>query len=134
MPALNFKARFAADVESGKKRQTIRPIGKRKYHPGDQLYLYTEQRTKKSRKLGEAVCLGVKEIKFDTILPHYELIIREKASPSVWVQLSNTELGRLARKDGFRDWIEMATWFDNKYNFDNLPLNMQIIKWGDIIK
>jgi hypothetical protein len=52
MPAYNFKAQFAALVESGQKRQTIRAIGKRRHaSPGEALQLYTGQRTKACRKL-----------------------------------------------------------------------------------
>ena len=58
MPALNFQKQFAAIVESGQKRQTIRAYrkGGRDPKPGDTLYLYTGMRTKQCRKLGEVRC------------------------------------------------------------------------------
>ena len=53
MPAFNFKPQFAPLVESGKKTKTIRPT--KRGNVGDTAYLYTRQRTKNSRKLGEGV-------------------------------------------------------------------------------
>lgn len=57
MPAFNFKAEFAEAVENGQKRMTIRPTARAK--AGDTLKLYTGQRTKACRLLGEAVCTGL---------------------------------------------------------------------------
>lgn len=67
MPALNFKRQFAALVESGQKRQTIRRRGKIKFAVGDRLYLYTGQRTSQCRKLGEAIVTAVREVVIDDL-------------------------------------------------------------------
>lgn len=63
MPALNFQLRWAPDVESGKKHTTIRKA--RRVQVRDNLYLYTGQRTKQCRKLGEALCLGVTDFRIN---------------------------------------------------------------------
>ncbi len=54
MVALNFKARFADDVETRRKRCSIRAPRKdgRDPKPGDSLQLYTGMRTRECRKLG----------------------------------------------------------------------------------
>lgn len=39
MPSINFTV-FIDKIISGEKNQTIRPIGKQKYKPGDKLCLY----------------------------------------------------------------------------------------------
>ena len=67
MPALNFQEQFAAAVESGEKRQTIRSERKRPIKVGDTLYLYTGMRTKRCRKLGSAGCVGIEEIRINLI-------------------------------------------------------------------
>jgi len=59
MPAYNFKSQFAQPIESGRKRQTIRPRRKRPTRPGDKLYLYMGMRTKACRKLAEVICTRV---------------------------------------------------------------------------
>jgi len=61
MVAFNFKSYFADDVESGRKPGSIRQ--KKKCEVGDKIQLYTGQRTKKCRKLGEAICTGVCRIR-----------------------------------------------------------------------
>jgi len=73
MPAYNFKERFAADVESGKKRQTIRRKRKRPTKPGDVLYLYVGMRTKRCRKLREAPCESVVSILIMGFVQHHPL-------------------------------------------------------------
>jgi hypothetical protein len=83
MPAFNFQSQWANAVEIGAryanngdgilangicttfhKRTTIRKAGRAK--PGDTLYLYTGQRTKACRKLGEVLCLAVTPIRRPT--------------------------------------------------------------------
>lgn len=54
MVAFNFSPEFAEAVAAGTKRQTIRRTKRAK--SGDRVTLYTGQRTKACRKLGEGVC------------------------------------------------------------------------------
>lgn len=61
---LGFQARFAADVESGKKCQTIRAPRRDGRLPklGERVYLYTGLRTPKARKLGEGEVESVRTV------------------------------------------------------------------------
>ena len=62
MPSLNYASGLGWAVESGEKKRTIRPIGKRKYKAGDRLYHYEGMRTKNCRKLGESICTKVSRV------------------------------------------------------------------------
>ena len=117
MPALNFQARFAPLVVSGKKRQTIRAYRKdgRDPKPGDMLYLYTGQRTRRCSFLGSYICAERHVICFD----------REE------LQIDNRECGSseaqcIAEADGFRDWHTFVDWFDRVHG---LPFEGLLIRW-----
>ena len=135
MPALNFQARFAAAVERGDKRQTIRKRRKDGRDPksGDTLYLYTGMRTKACRKLGEVKCRTVQWIhigKFDgerTGFPEVSSLV--DGSP-VWApDFCRDPLAaerRFARRDGFRTWQERSDWFEATHG---LPFEGILIRW-----
>lgn len=55
MVAINFSPRFADAVAAGRKMQTIRQTARAR--PGQELQLYTGQRTKECRKIADAVCI-----------------------------------------------------------------------------
>jgi hypothetical protein len=116
MPAYNFKARFAAAVQAGRKRQTIRPRRKRPIQAGDQLYLYTGMRTKACRKLLEAPCQSVVRVELDrdeVRLGGYPL------PAAAWEAF--------AQADGFASFEEMIAWFDQQYG---LPaIDLELIRW-----
>lgn len=119
MPSLNFKKQFAPDVESLVKRQTIRPKRRKPIKPGDRLYLYTGQRTKYCRKLGEGYCLSVQDILFD----------QDKLTVSIYVdnyKLGLIEAFELAKADGFQSVPDFISFFQNNYG---LPFNGDLIKW-----
>lgn len=102
MVALNFSPEFAAAVESGRKTQTIRQTARCK--PGDRLQLFTGQRTKACRKLGEGICTEVLPV---TLRWPY-------------VTLGADALGfgasyEFARLDGFPDYVTMWKWFVSRY-------------------
>ena len=67
MVAFNFKEKFSADVGSGLKPGTIRQTQRCK--AGDAVQLYTGQRTKNCRKLGDAICTGVAQIRITEECP-----------------------------------------------------------------
>lgn len=122
MPALNFMERFADDVESGRKRQTIRPLRKRPIKPGDKLYLYTGQRTKHCRKLGEAVCISVEPMRITAEAPQlrafgYRTVVG-------WIDVAPKD--GFARADGLSSWDEMREWFANRYG---LPFEGVLVRW-----
>lgn len=112
MVAINFKNEFAEDVESGKKRQTIRK--KARCKPGDALQLYTGMRTKKCRKLADAICTSVAPVTID----HCSIY-------SGQMKLLNED--QIARDDGFEDFTAMAEWFEKQYGV--LPFEGELIKW-----
>ena len=118
MVAYNFKAQFADDVESGKKRQTIRL--QRRARPGDRLQLYTGMRTKKCRKLRDAVCTSVQEITIKD-RGYYTLAVRLNG------ELLPTKLAReLAVADGFTDLVDFADFFAEQYG---LPFQGWLTTW-----
>jgi hypothetical protein len=94
MVAINFQTEFSDDIESGKKCQTIRQ--KARCKPGDKLQLYTGQRTKKCRKLMDAICTEVHKI----VMP-----LRDNKCIS----------DAFARADGFESSAAMQEWFHNRY-------------------
>lgn len=123
MPAYNFKARFADDVESGQKRLTIRRRRKYPTHVGDMLFLYTGQRTKACRKLGEHVCKGLIPI---DIYSCGVKVGEPWLDDNLW--LAPAALEKLAHADGFATCEEFLAFFDDIYG---LPLigKMEIIEW-----
>lgn len=118
MPALNFKSQFADDVESGKKRQTIRPIRKRPIKVGDDLHLYTGMRTKICRKLGMGICGSVMPVRIDAKQKRVVL----NGMP-LWF---HHEIDELARADGFASIGEFFDFFKRQYGevFEGV-----LIKW-----
>ena len=113
MPMLNFQKQFAADVESGKKTQTIRKRRKNPIKPGDILYLYTGARTKACRKLGEAKCKSVENISIYTF---------SYLKNGVGCHASDG----FAKKDGFDTWGDLLKFFIETHG---LPFKGDLIKW-----
>ena len=114
MVALNFQPEFADDVEHGRKRQTIRRNAR--CTPGDRIQLYTGQRTKKCRKLGEAICLSVDYI---AIRPEYLTFGNRDKHPH--------DVDEFARADGFPDYATMVKWFQDRYGVREFI--GKVIKW-----
>lgn len=80
MGLYNFKARFAAPIQAGTKRHTIRAPrkGGREDQPGDMMYLYTGLRTREAAKIlaEPPVCVRVESI-----------VIRNRVSENVWPEV-----------------------------------------------
>ena len=115
MSALNFQKQFAALVQSGQKRQTIRATRKQPIKVGERLYLFTGMRTKACRNLRTATCrkvcgveLTANSIKIDGVL------------------MSRMEFDDFARDDGFEHYHQMRLWFEKNHGF---PFTGQIICW-----
>ncbi len=117
MPAYNFQARFAPAIESGRKRQTIRPRRKRPTVAGDTLYLYSGMRTKQCRKLREAVCLSVQPVE---IAPTF---IRVGAKV-----LGVSAMWEFARADGFGTLGDFYDFFRRHYGVPH-ERELELIKW-----
>lgn len=115
MPLLNFEARFAEDVEDGRKRRTIRAFRKdgKDPKPGNILHLYTGLRTKKTRYLGVAVCGRVRKVN----LSDHGVLIDGINEPLIY---------HFARADGFETWTQMLAWFRKRHG---LPFNGLMIEW-----
>jgi len=116
MPAVNFKKQFAPDVESGKKRQTIRAF-KKCGNPkeGCKLFLYTGMRTQYCKKLREETCISVEAVTID----EREMTVAENP-------LSASERHQMAIADGFECWDELVEFFRNVHS---LPFFGLLIKW-----
>jgi hypothetical protein len=101
MPLLNFEHRFAAKIESGEKRQTIRTVRKYPIKTGDKLYLYTGARTKNCRRLTTPRQFSIPFVFCKSV----ERIEIWNAGLSVRIdgmELTNMEVLRLAEADGFK--------------------------------
>lgn len=114
MVAINFSPQFAGPVERGEKRQTIRRTMKCKI--GDKLQLYTGQRTKACRKIGDAVCKEILPVS----------IGRGTLEVNGSVYMSDTAAA-FARADGFADYGDMWLWFSERY--DVPVFSGYVIKW-----
>ena len=117
MPALNYQKQFADDVESGKKRQTVRAFRKdgRDPKPGQTLFHYTGMRTKACRKLREDECKSTIPISIDTHIIAFD-----------GVPLSWTEMEKTARADGFESFYDLRDFFWENHG---LPFNGLLIEW-----
>ena len=117
MPAYNFQARFAPAIKAGTKRQTIRRRRRRPTRPGDTLYLYVGQRTKRCQKLREAICVSVEPI---DIHPGY-IAVDGKV-------LSFLETWDLAQAEGFQSTARFYDFFQDHYGLRLIGV-MELIKW-----
>lgn len=125
MVAYNFQERFAPLIESGKKCQTIRRIGKRRHARCDEpIQLYTGMRTQACRKIIEPdpVCVMTEPIKVFT----RGLAFRVPRTEDLW-RLLDVDLDDAAREDGFVGWDEMRSWFSSTHG---LPFVGLLIRWG----
>lgn len=103
MVAYNFRKQFAGDVESGKKRMTIRRS--RRANVGDIIQLYTGQRTRGCRFLGEGKVVRVDSITITDAGPFF-------GNPDLWPKDKHA----FAAMDGFESWGDMLEWFKNTYH------------------
>ncbi len=119
MPALNFQKRFAAAVESGEKRQTIRAEradGRLPAKPGHIIALYTGMRTKACRKLAEVECIEVVTFRIDRVDGEAEVRVRSDSA----------DAEAQARADGFESADAMLAWFEETHG---LPFRGLLIRW-----
>lgn len=116
MVAFNFSPEFAPLVEARIKRQTIRRSDR--VRVGQQLQLYTGQRTAACRKLvtPDPVC---------TVTTYVHL----SADDIVLGSTKHAPRGfdEFARADGFRDYAEMWRWFSSRYEVSHF--RGRLIKW-----
>lgn len=103
-----FMKRFAPLVESGTKRQTIRPVPKRMPQVGD-LESWREWTGKpyrsKTRELAQVKIIGVNEI-----------VITDRQTMVDTVSLSADEEENFAKLDGFEDLQSYVEFFKKPFN------------------
>ena len=137
MPSLNFQKQFVELIESGKKRQTVRPVRKNPIKVGDKLYLFTGLRTKKCRRLVTPLSVMVSDGSLYYREYYYENYVIcksvEKIKIEEWVTCLNGEWlfkngaeYKLALADGFKDTNEFHKFFKTNYK---LPFEGVLIKW-----
>jgi len=115
MVAINFQAQFASDIRAGRKTQTIRKTERCK--TGDELQLYTGQRTKDCALIGTAVCAICEPI---TIADDYIGV--------GYFRLPSGDAEHIAKIDGFKSVSEMRDWFRERYG--SLPFGGYRIMWN----
>lgn len=113
-----FKPEFEAAVETGLKRQTIRPVPKRTPKPGDEIscrvWLGKPYRSKQ-RELYRGTITEVRPIK---ITNH-------------WIDLDGCLMGSSSQKslafsDGFESATQLINWFRREHG---LPFSGILIRW-----
>jgi len=126
MPALNFKRDFADQIKNGEKTQTIRKSRKdTKPHcrVGDQLKLYTGQRTKHCELLGVGKVTSIKSV---SIYPTYMELDGVELQKTIAFRDDPLTDNEFAEKDGFAGFMEMADFFEQTYG---LPFHGVVISW-----
>ena len=116
MTAINFTM-FPDKVEAGTKRQTIRTDTK--IMAGDALQLYTGQRTKSCRKLGDAICKAVVLV---------SLIERAAFDHQRGLWLTGIGLEEFAQADGFATYADMWAFFKPRADAKG-EYRGKLIKW-----
>lgn len=136
MPSLPFMKCWTQPVLSGSKRQTIRPVRKRVYKPGQMLHFFTGMRTKHCVRLGRAECLGVARVMRGGAFNWFFLGEEGKANPAFFnlirsaTVLSRPHLVTLAKQDGFKDVETFEEWF-----MEHSPgQKFYVLTWGKITK
>jgi len=119
MPLFNFQKQFAADVESGEKRQTIRARRKNRPKVGQTAFLYTGARTKACRKLGKEPITVV-----TPVFIHKSGVA--VGSVCIGEKHEKPALDGFAKNDGFESWNDMRSWFQKTHG---LPFAGDLIKW-----
>lgn len=123
MVAINFKKQFADDVAYGHKTQTIRQ--KARCRVGDELQLYTGQRTKQCEKLADAICTSIQPIE---VHPTYMKLngVELYKGNAARDELDDRD-NDFAKKDSFDGYMEMSDFFRQQYG--ELPFIGVVIKW-----
>lgn len=124
MVAFNFMARFADDVEAGRKGQTIRAERKDRRVPakvGGMVQLYTGMRSPACRLLREEKCISIEPIIID-----YDGTITVAGK----VMFKGMDLKKLALADGFKTPEDMLRFFLGTHNVTKEnPFRGWLIKW-----
>lgn len=128
MVAYSFQREFIEPTWSGRKRHTIRAVGKRRHaRPGDKVQHYVGMRTKQCRLFARSVC--------DVTLPIRLTFSRKPSEDFVQIEgkpvISGADLDAFAQSDGFESWAAMRVFWKVKHGnsawFDGV-----IVYWKDM--
>ena len=122
MPAYNFQKQFVPLIESGAKRSTIRQRRKNGYlpRPGEVLRLYNGMRTRSCKLIREVAVVEVLPITINANNGCADVVLNMG-------RLTDTQVGELARADGFKNIHEFAEFFEQKYSG---ALSGYLIRWA----
>lgn len=125
MGLYNFQPRFVPYIRAGTKKHTIRATRKHQDRPGSKMYLYRGLRTKKAKLISIEECVRVEPIRIEMQYPDAEVALSWETFVYVnETKLSEDEVERLARADGFNDFAEMVSFWDGR-----LPFEGHIFHW-----
>lgn len=133
MTAYSFQPRFVDPILSGRKRQTIRAVGKRRHaKPGGPVELYTGMRTKACRLVGRATCTEVLAIELHPGTKPY-VLLQDAASRGSIAPISGRDaLDKFARSDGFEDWEAMSLFWLKNHGMAARRWSGLLITWRDL--
>ncbi|MEM1043512.1 MAG: hypothetical protein AAGI91_12895 [Bacteroidota bacterium] len=127
MPQFNFHRQFAADVEAGTKRQTVRARRKHTPRVGQVAHCFTGLRTTSSRLLGRFPITGVRPI---FIFVCGTILLGETGAEKVLEgtveELSADAADSFARLDGFETAAEFVEWIREHHG---LPFKGHVTVW-----
>lgn len=126
MPQFNFQERFAADVESGRKRQTVRHVRRNTPKVGQTAHLFTGLRTKAARCLGRHSITDVRPILVDM---DGSVSLGETGDPDAYFHgrdLSPSEADAFAEADGFENAVAFVAWIRDTHG---LPFEGHVTSW-----
>lgn len=121
-----FKPQFAPLVESGQKRQTVRPTPKRIPRIGDDMSLREwsgKPYRSPQRELRKAKLTDIRRIIIHDDGIHFENAQRMKFRES---GIEDRILNDFAKADGFECWQAMRDWFAQQHG---LPFTGVLYKW-----
>ena len=117
MVAYNFQPEFVSMIRAGVKVSTIRPIGKRIHaKAGDELQLYTGQRTDSCELILRTVCAASWPLTIEA-----DRIVRAGQ-----VMTNPAYFETLAAMEGFETFGNLQAWFDRRYG---LPFVGHQVRW-----
>ena len=123
MPAFNFQNRFAEDVRTGAKRQTIRAKRKVRPEPGQTAHCFTGMRTRQCERLGGWPIVEVADVVICRGIPRSGGVLFIQGAMVLTIE----ELEQFAKNDGFDSWAEMLDWFKTNHG---LPFYGDLIAWS----
>jgi hypothetical protein len=113
MGLYNFDLFFAAGIQSGRIKQTIRKPRPHPDYKGSTIHCYTGLRTKRAKCIGRFECLSVEPIQ-----------IRNRDVRLAGTYLDTAEKELLAQHDGFDSFSDFLTYWE-----DRRPFNGVLIRW-----